>query len=188
MIKIRNAEVKDIEEIVDVMFRTWRTTYTGIVNEKYMFERESKRKEKITRMKNVVKKGEIEGVKINHCIATYNGKIIGFAVYGKCREEDNYDFKNTGEIYALYVLKENQGQGIGKKLVNFAVVDLISKYYEKVIIWALKDNPSINFYKKIGGDGKLAKNIKMSEQILAEIGFVYDDINKLFKNTKSYQK
>jgi len=85
----------------------------------------------------------------------------------------------------MYILNEYQGQGIGKKLVNYAVKDLISENYKKVIIWGLKDNPNTNFYRKIGGDGRLTKDIEMGEQVLEELGFVYDDINKLFEGTKS---
>ena len=55
---------------------------------------------------------------------------------------------NAGEIYAIYILKEYQQRGIGKKLINFAVNDLINENYDKVVIWALKDNPNVKFYKK----------------------------------------
>lgn len=187
MVKIRKAEIKDVEEIVDVMYRTWRTTYSDIVNEKYLSEREGKREVRISKMKDAINKQDIEAIKTYHCVVLDNGKVIGFAVYGRYREEDAYSLKNAGEIYAIYILKEYQGKGIGKKLVNYVVTDLISEYYEKVVIWALKDNPSTNFYKKIGGDRRFTKNIEMGEQIVEEVGVVYDEINKLFECTKFHQ-
>ncbi|NLY44509.1 MAG: GNAT family N-acetyltransferase [Tissierella sp.] len=101
--------------------------------------------------------------------------------YGKCREEDKLGLSNCGEVYAIYILKEYQQKGIGTKLINFAIEDLANENYEKFIVWGLKENPSVEFYKKIGGEIRFKKDIEIGGQILEEIGFMFD-IDKLLKN------
>ncbi|MBU5439155.1 GNAT family N-acetyltransferase [Tissierella sp. MSJ-40] len=185
MIKIRYAEIKDVEGMVDVNFKTWRTTYTGIINEDFLLEREKKREDRIERSKNNFGKLGVEGRKVYKCVAIDNENIVGIVTYGKCREEDKFDLINSGEIYAIYILKEYQQRGIGKKLIDFAVKDLMNENYNKVVIWALKDNPSVEFYRKIGGDSRLMRNIKIGNQLLEEIGFVYDDMAELLNSTRT---
>ena len=41
--------------------------------------------------------------------------VVGFASYGRNLEEDP---EYRGEIYALYVLKDFRGQGLGGRLVS----------------------------------------------------------------------
>ena len=186
MIKIRYAEAKDIEDMIDVNLKTWRTTYASIIDEDYLLEREKdkERENRVKRDKDNFGRLEVEGRKFYKCVAIDNEKVIGTATYGKCRQEDRYGLTNAGEIYAIYILKEYQQRGIGKKLINFAVNDLINENYDKVVIWALKDNPNVKFYKKIGGNSKLTRNIQIGKQTLEEIGFVYDDIDELLNSTK----
>jgi ribosomal protein S18 acetylase RimI-like enzyme len=173
MIKIRYAEAKDIEDMIDVNLKTWRTTYASIIDEDYLLEREKEkeRENRVKRDKDNFGRLEVEGRKVYKCVAIDNEKVIGTATYGKCRQEDRYGLTNAGEIYAIYILKEYQQRGIGKKLINFAVNDLINENYVK-------------FYKKIGGNSKLTRNIQIGKQTLEEIGFVYDDIDELLNSTK----
>lgn len=174
MIKIRYAEFGDVENIIDVNLKTWRTTYGGIVDEDFLLKLEMGRDDSVKRAKDNFSKREIEGRKIYDCVATHGENVVGMLTYGKCREEDKLGLSNCGEIYAIYILKEYQQRGIGKRLINFAIEDLANENYEKFIIWALKENPSVEFYKKIGGEIGFKKDIKIGEQILEEIGFIFD--------------
>lgn len=174
MIKIRYAELEDIENMIDVNLTTWRTTYAGIVNEDFLLKLEMGRDDSVKRAKNNFGKREIEGGKIYDCVATDEENVVGMLTYGKCREEDKLGLSNCGEVYAIYILKKYQQKGIGKKLINFAIEDLSNENYEKFIIWALKENPSVEFYKKIGGKIRFKKDIKIGEQVLEEIGFIFN--------------
>lgn len=80
------------------------------------------------------------------------GKVIGFACCQKSRDEDMI---NAGEIVAVYILKEYQGRGIGKLLMDVCYKEL--KEYKRIILWVLEDNKlSVGFYKSQGfkPDGK----------------------------------
>lgn len=55
-------------------------------------------------------------------------------------------YKRRGEIYAIYILKEYQKKGIGRKLLNSTFNKLNSLGMNSTIIWTLEDNPSRYFY------------------------------------------
>ena len=73
-------------------------------------------------------------------------RVIGFADYGPYRWDDLPD---AGEIYAVYVLKEYYGRGIGYALMCKALEAL--KDYGQIAVWVLEGNErAIRFYTRLG--------------------------------------
>jgi len=71
--------------------------------------------------------------------------VIGFVGYGN-RGEDS---PNVGEIFALYILSDYYGTGVGLKLMQAGLKELSS--YPEVHLWVLKGNKrAIRFYEKYG--------------------------------------
>lgn len=82
----------------------------------------------------------------NTLVALVDNQIVGFAVYGKASSED---LPEAGELYALYVLEEHHGQGIGYALMQAALEKLQS--YDQVCLWVLEGNSrAIDFYQQVG--------------------------------------
>ena len=55
----------------------------------------------------------------------------------------------AGEIFALYVLKDYYGKGIGQQLIKAAFAALDG--YQEIMLWVLEDNKrAIAFYEKTG--------------------------------------
>ena len=70
---------------------------------------------------------------------------IGFVGYG----DRGTEAPDTGEIFALYVLSEYYGTGVGKLLMDAGLEKL--KDYPQICLWVLKDNlRAIRFYEKCG--------------------------------------
>ncbi|MEN8908276.1 MAG: GNAT family N-acetyltransferase [Clostridiales bacterium] len=177
MFKIRKANIEDVEEIVDINIRVWKTTYNGIINNDYLLDREKDKAKKILKMKNSFKSN-----KIYRCVSLYNNKIVGFIIYGELNNIDKYKFRNTGEIYALYILKDYQRMGLGRNLVKYAINDLVKlKKYNKMVIWSLDENPNINFYLKLGGSSELREEIIFGKQVLGKTGFVFSSLNNFLE-------
>ena len=65
----------------------------------------------------------------NTYIAIVDDEIVGFASYLESRDED---MSNTGEIMALYVLKQYQRYGIGKALINASLKEL--DVFDKIML------------------------------------------------------
>ena len=75
------------------------------------------------------------------------GRVIGFSTGGKERT-GKYEMY-TGELYAIYLLEEYQGKGMGRLLVQSVVDDLKEKEFNSMLIWALEENPACRFYEAI---------------------------------------
>ncbi|MBO0998912.1 GNAT family N-acetyltransferase [Bacillus sp. SD075] len=168
--KIRKAMEEDINGIANVHINSWKTTYKGILPDQYLFSLNPKAK----------KKNWLRNLKMLHN-ATFvaendNGEIVGFAAGGP---EQSNDPHIQGEVYAIYLLKEYQRRGYGRKMVKEVIHELMKMKHKNLIIWALKDNPSCGFYRAIGGQVIAEKNVKMAGIELIEVGFGWGDIQDI---------
>ncbi len=145
--KIRKAEIGDSFEIAKVHVDCWRTTYKGIVPD-----------EKLDGMS--YEKSDLKWKAIftdsphpfcSFLVAEKNGKIIGFCSGGKIRKLSKRTEGYEGEIKAIYILKEHQKKGLGKKIIALYEEIFRQNKIFSYIIWVLKDNESKNFYRKLGG-------------------------------------
>ena len=88
----------------------------------------------------------------NIIIAKDGESVVGFVGYGKYR---NDDLENAGEVFAIYILSEYYGKGVGYRLMNAALSQLAE--YPRIAVWVLKNNNrAIRFYERCGYrfDGK----------------------------------
>lgn len=167
--KIEKASILDAEIIADINIRVWKTTYSNVLSNEILTKRENQRRLIIERVHNLIK--------INtYLIAKVDDIPVGFILYGDLREIPHLESKKTGEVYAIYILENYQRKGIGKTLIDCAIKDLISKDYENLLIWGLKDNPYTKFYEKIGGKKMHTREISIFEDKLLENSYYFDDI------------
>lgn len=54
-------------------------------------------------------------------------------------------------IYAIYLLPEMQGMGIGRALFAHVAGALAAQKLKHMRLWGLRENPSTGFYKRLGG-------------------------------------
>ncbi|HRX92425.1 MAG TPA: GNAT family N-acetyltransferase [Candidatus Izemoplasmatales bacterium] len=138
---IRKASIDDAEGRGYVHYQSWIETYTGL------FPDERMKRLNLQSSINIAREHPE-----NTYVALVGNKIVGFCSYMKSRDEDLAD---AGEIVAIYVLKEYQGQGIGKKLMDVCYREL--KEYPRLSLWVLGSNDkAIRFYSSQGfaKDGK----------------------------------
>lgn len=124
-----------------VHYTAWQEAYAGIVDKSFL-DRLS-----VEKCEDVARK-----FRTDNLVAKDGDKVVGFAAYGKARDED---LENAGEVSAIYILADYYSQGIGYRLMREALSRLDE--YSQVAVWVLKDNErAISFYKKCGFefDGK----------------------------------
>ena len=132
----RKAELPDAEGLAFAHVQSWRTTYQGIVSEEYLQSLSiEEKKDKWVQI--------LSGSHDTYVCVMENNKIAGFVSIGK---ERSGEFE--GELYAIYLLKEYQGKGIGVKLFEIATSELKKQGFNSMWIWVLKENPSKHFYYK----------------------------------------
>ena len=110
-------------------------------------------------------------------VAELNGEVVGFAIGGENRDKDTYpDF--DGELYAIYSYQHVQGQGIGRALFEAAAGNISARGFKKMVVAVLKDNPTVNFYKHMGGYVLGEEVITIDGVEIAESFYGYDNIRK----------
>ena len=116
-----------------VHWKSWQETYPGMVDADYL-----------QRLTLDVCTERAFRWPSDTWVAKLDGKVVGFAAFGVSREEPG-----AGELYALYVLRENQGRQIGRRLMQLCLQELSG--CERVYLWALAENEkAIRFYERFG--------------------------------------
>jgi len=163
---IREATDLDAENITRMHIQSWQETYQNIVDQAYLDGLPNAFEERLKFRQEALSKKDLA----IHLVAEKEGRIIGFCDAGIARE-----YKEAkGEIYAIYLLKEYHGSGIGKNLFHKASDFLLSNDLAPFVVWALKDNlPARKFYEKHGG-------IEVGKEVI-EIGSkAYEEVRYIF--------
>ena len=103
-----------------------------------------------------------------------SAELIGFGAAGL--ERENQD-ETAGEIYALYLLQEHQGKGLGKQLFLEVAKKLESEGYQSMMLWVLADNPACKFYEAMGGTATRQKDIDIKQNTLIEVAYEWQQLD-----------
>lgn len=182
---IRKAQIKDARNIVEVKTYTWLTTYKGLMPEELLENRLNTIDERTEQTKDSIEKKILEK-RNNTFVAEVDGKVVGMLGYGKSRNEN---YSDSGEIYSIYVLKDYQGFGIGKKLFMTGIKTLIDQGYDSMILNVLEGNKTLHFYEKYGGKNVGSKTDNFAGVELTENVMFFDNLKKIYnENCNDLQK
>jgi RimJ/RimL family protein N-acetyltransferase len=143
-VAIRDATPADAREIAEVHVRSWQSAYRGELPDDYLDglsigEREAQWVERLA-------EPQPDGGTL---VAEEDGRLIGFAGFGPTRDEDAPTA--TGEVYAIYLLPEWFGRGVGRELFARANDGLSELGYARATLWVLATNErSRRFYERAG--------------------------------------
>jgi ribosomal protein S18 acetylase RimI-like enzyme len=160
---IRPATLDDVPGIARVHVDSWRTTYAGIVPEEYLATLSYEDAE--ARWQRWLSDTERRMIVL---AAVKGDRVIGFASGGNERD-GRIEF--TGELYAIYLFREAQGRGTGKRLFDAMASALHNQGHDSLLIWVLAQNRSREFYRRIGGELVATKVITIGGVELEEEGY-----------------
>ncbi|TCP24128.1 L-amino acid N-acyltransferase YncA [Scopulibacillus darangshiensis] len=169
IIKIRKAVLTDAKGIGKVHVDSWKTTYVNIVPDEYLNNLSYEKREELW-LNNIAEGGV-------YIAENQNGEIVGFSSGGKERSGKYCGF--DGELYAIYILKEYQGQGIGKALIKPIIVEIKEMGLNSMLVIVLKDNISRLFYEALGGKKLDEIYTEIAGKQLSEFVYAWEDINNI---------
>ena len=124
---IRPMRPDDADRKGYVHWKSCLETYTGLMDEAFMVTSTLEKCQQIAR-----------AYPENTLVAELDGLIVGFGCWSA-----------EGEISALYILKEFQGRGVGRQLMEALLTKLAS--HRQVHLWVLHGNDkAIAFYQHMG--------------------------------------
>ncbi len=169
MLTIRQADVDDAAAIARVHVNSWRSTYTGLIPQEYLDSLTiENRTISWVRLLERARAGLITMVSEDH-----DRQIIGFVSGGPLRHRDP---RFQAEISSLYVLKDHQREGHGRRLFLAASNRLAERGYNGLFIWVLAENPARAFYETLGGANVSEIERSFAGKMLREVGYGWPDI------------
>lgn len=116
----------------------WKEAYRGLIDQAFLDARTLGFSEE--RALRAFRSG------VTTLLAKDGERVVGFADYGPCRDDD---LRDAGEVYAIYLLSDYYGQGIGTRLMEAAFQAMAG--CNTFVVWVLKGNErAMRFYHGLG--------------------------------------
>jgi ribosomal protein S18 acetylase RimI-like enzyme len=162
---IREATPDDARAIATVHVLSWQTTYRGLLSDRYLDSLDIDDHE--SRWQRLLASGSGDTF-----VAQEGPEIVGF---GSCGRERDQDPIYLGELYAIYLLQDNQRRGLGRRLVSAVAERLIELEYRSMLVWVLAANPARGFYEALGGAFVRSRQMEIGGESNEEIGYGWLD-------------
>ena len=160
--KIREACIEDVSALAALHVKTWNETYwTTVVRPTFRV------REYQWRQQFKVKDGSWFCLVVEN----KNGELVGFAKGKPYNHSDLPEF--SGELNKIYLLREYQRLGLGRKLVGYVARRFLAQGISNMVLFGIAENPSCGFHEALGGEKLYAKNGEFHG------GYCWRDLQKL---------
>jgi ribosomal protein S18 acetylase RimI-like enzyme len=172
---IRQATPEDALGIGKVQVDSWRSSYRGLVEDAFLAALSYERRAQVW-SQNLT---DPNSRSFLYVAESSPGELVGFVSAGPVREGDPI---YKGELYAIYLLQQAQHQGLGQKLVEIVMRELVERGFTAMLLWVLKDNlPARKFYAAAGGEPLREKPVEIGSQVLIEVAYGWKDLLPFIK-------
>lgn len=169
--RVRRAVVDDADAIERVRTDTWRDAYRGLMPDSLL----DRLGYDATRRRALMSALPAHQFVL---VAEDGDAVVGFCIGGRSRPPEK---RFRGEVYAIYVLPQQHGRGIGRALLEAAANELVDRGLGSMIIWVLRENaPSRRFYERMGGVHIRDEARELDGVRITESGYGWDDISRSF--------
>jgi ribosomal protein S18 acetylase RimI-like enzyme len=136
---VRPATVEDAEAIARVQVDTWRAAYAHAIPAERLAAADPTERAQLWR-------GWVADSRSATFAGELDGDVRGFVAVGESREEPG-----IGELYAIYVLPDAWGTGLGTALIERGEEELRARGFDVATLDVLADNPRARrFYERQG--------------------------------------
>jgi L-amino acid N-acyltransferase YncA len=144
---IREAKAEDIPALAALHVKTWNETYWNVRNPPTYSIRERQWREQFQ---------VTDGSWFCFVVENRKGELVGFAKGKRYDHSDLPDY--SGELNKIYVLREYQRLGLGRRLLGCVARRFLSQGIDTMVLFGTPQNPSCAFHEALGGEKLLAKN------------------------------
>lgn len=170
---VRRGRGEDAASIARVHVDSWRSTYAGMLPEDMLIKLSSADHE-ARWWRHVL--GRFRRRHYVYVAVEENEGVIGFISGGPARDSG---LDPEAEVYALYLLDEFHGRGIGRALFLRLAAQLNRACGPSLVVWVLSENPSRFFYEAMGGRPIGRRTERMGGVQIQETAYGWADMAEL---------
>jgi len=170
---LRIATVDDAAALAEVHLRSWQTAYRGIFSDAFLDGMMAGLGTRTERWRQSLSSPTPADSRA-YVVEIAGAGMAGFVSGGSAREvHPGY----PGELYAIYLLAEHRGQGIGRALFGTCRDYLASLGHRAFMLWVIDANPTCAFYRAMGGQvvPGLTKAATIGGTTVTELVFGWSD-------------
>lgn len=146
MVELRDATPADAHAIADVLVRSWRVAYRGLLPDDVLAGLSVSDRERFWSDFLTVRPPRTSAT-----VATMGGGVVGFAATGPPLVPADRADTTLGDLYALYLAPDVWRRGIGTRLHAAALDRLRSRGFTHAGLWTLDTNErALRFYRRNG--------------------------------------
>jgi len=149
---LRPLRYQDIDRLAEVHVRSWQVGYQDLLPVDFLAGLDPAwRARQLRESWN-----HPDHAHVRSLIAEQAGEILGFVRYGPSQSSHRTGCTAVtapvgSEVYALYVHPDHWGTGVGGRLLDAAVAELVSSGLTPVQVWILRGNTrAAEFYQRHG--------------------------------------
>ena len=171
--KIKEIEKEDLYDYMYVNTYSWIETYKGIMSDEFLDKIKNELEQNVERLKNKFDQTKIDEPDYKRFILYVDNEPVGIVAICKSREDK---YANSGELCSLYLLNKIKKKGYGRILFEKAIEELKKMNFNDMIIYCIRENPTNEFYKHMGGELVYSKGRNIGGKDLIENIYYYKSI------------
>lgn len=177
MVDYRLATADDASAIGALHVISWHETYTGLLPQDMLDGLSAKSR---AAMWTTVLDAPASPDGTRVYVAESAGEIVGFGACGGQRDNAMRERGFTGEIGAIYILRAQQGAGVGRALMSLMARDLVARSMPRASLWVLRENVGARcFYEGLSGAIIVEKEVAEGDTTLREVAYGWPDLAHL---------
>ena len=158
----REVRATDLQELASLHVKVWNETYHNVKNPPNYATREYQWQQqfKLT-----------DGSWFCFVVENSKGELIGFAKGNVYSSDELPGY--AGEVGKIYLKREYQRLGLGRKLVGYVVRRFLSQGIHSMVLFGVPQNPASKFHETLGGEKLYTKTGEFQG------GYGWKDLQKL---------
>lgn len=166
MLEIRKAYSTEAYNIVNLTLEVWKDEYSDLLPVNIINDMSKNIDGNVRHLRDQIEENN------RILVAVIDDKIVGYVFYAKGSSQV---YEHAGEIRSIYILKEYQRQGIGRKLFDSSIIELKKLGFNSMIVNCPVKNRNNEFFIKMGGMFKEIISSKVSEKLI-DYNVIYFDL------------
>jgi ribosomal protein S18 acetylase RimI-like enzyme len=144
---IREVRATDLQELAALHVKAWNETYHNVKNPPNYATREYQWAQLFK---------QADGSWFCFVVENSEGELIGFAKGNAYASDDLPGY--SGEVSKIYLLRQYQRLGLGRKLVGYVSRRFLSQGISTMVLFGVPQNPASKFHEILGGEKLYSKN------------------------------